>query len=386
MKSSTIWILGILSILAILGAIHAITMSISLGLNALFQPYLIGGLTGEIPVLVYLLISVLAALILGGVTVDALVKSLSNTEQLKAIADKVSILENNQESQFKLLESMQARVFLVDENIERTRKDVTEKLGKQGDEIKQTIDIGQQSQQKIMEDVQSQTLVVDNSLENVRKEVSKGLTAQGEAIKQSQMNLTNRFDSKLSDIKEEMAKQLGEIKTYSEQQEQSSKKAVSTVLKQKDDIADMKSKLDTIKEEVVKPKPELNSLSNTEDVKGIGPKKANELKEIGITTVAEFILTDPPIIADKTSTSIGTVEKLQGLAQLGMVPGVKGKDLTLLEEVGVADRKTLANQDPIDLSRRINGIYKGLVEKGQISEGEKPTIEEITSWIKLAKV
>jgi len=336
--------------------------------------------------LVYLFISVLVALILGGVTINALVKSLSNTEQLKAIADKVSILENNQESQFKLLESMQARVFLVDENIERTRKDVTEKLGKQGDEIKQTIDLGQQSQQKLMEDVQSQTLVVDNSLENVRKEVSRGLTAQGEAIKQSQMNLTNRFDSKLSDIREEMVKQLGEIKTYSEQQEQSSKKAVSTVLKQKDDITEMKSKLDTIKEEVVKPKPELTSLSDTEDVKGIGPKKANELKEIGITTVAEFILTDPPIIADKTSTSIGTVEKLQGLAQLAMVPGVKGKDLTLLEEVGVTDRKTLANQDPIDLSRRVNGIYKDLVEKGQISEGEKPTIEEITSWIKLAKI
>ncbi len=385
MKNSTICILGILSVLAILSAIHAITMSINLGLNASFQPFLIGSLVGEFPVVVYLLFSASVALILVGVTIYAIVKTLSNTDQLRAIADKVNVLENNQESQFKLLESMQARVFLVDENVERTRKDVTEKLGKQGEEIKQTIDVGQQSQQKLMEDIQSQTLLVDSSLENVRKDVSRGLTNQGEAIKQSQTNLTNRFDSKLSEIKEEMAKQLGEIKTYSEQQEQSNKKTVATVLKQKDEIADIKSKLDTIKEEVVKPKPELNSLSNTEDVKGIGPKKANELKEIGITNVGEFILTDPRIIAEKTSTSIGTVEKLQGIAQLSMVPGVRGKDLTLLEEVGVTDRKILANQDPIDLSKRINGIFKSLIDKGQISEAEKPTIEEIISWIKLAK-
>jgi predicted flap endonuclease-1-like 5' DNA nuclease len=385
LKSSTIWILGVLSILAVLSAIHAINMSISLGINATFQPYLIGGLTGAVPVSIYLLLSAFVALILVGGTTYAVVEVLSNTDRLRAIADKVNVLENNQESQFKLLESMQARVFLVDENIERTRKDVTERLINQGEEMKQTINAGQESQQKLMEDIQSQTILVDNSLENVRKDVSRGLTDQREAIKQSQTNLTSRIDAKLADIKEEMARQLGEVKTYSEKQEQNNKRAVATILKQKDEIADIKSKLDTIKEEVVKPKPELTSLSSTEDVKGIGPKKANELKEMGITTVGEFVLTDPQIIAEKTSTSLSTVEKLQGLAQLSMVPGVKGKDLTLLEEVGITDRKKLADQDPIDLSRRINNVFKGLVENGQISEAEKPTIEEITSWIKLAR-
>jgi predicted RecB family nuclease len=79
------------------------------------------------------------------------------------------------------------------------------------------------------------------------------------------------------------------------------------------------------------------------------------------------------------------VEKLQARAQLSMVPGVKEKDLILLEELSITSRRQLANQDPIDLSKRINKLFNNLVEKGQISEDEKPTIEEITSWVKFAK-
>jgi predicted RecB family nuclease len=96
-------------------------------------------------------------------------------------------------------------------------------------------------------------------------------------------------------------------------------------------------------------------------------------------------LTDPAVIAEKTGMSEKMVEKLQGRAQLAMVPGVKEKDLVLLEEAGVTNRKELANQDPLELGRKINGIFKVYVEEGKISEAEKPTIEEIYSWVKFAK-
>jgi hypothetical protein len=68
-----------------------------------------------------------------------------------------------------------------------------------------------------------------------------------------------------------------------------------------------------------------------------------------------------------------------------MVPGVKGKDLILLEELGVMSRRQLANQDPIDLSKRINRLFTSLAEKGQFSEDERPTIEEVISWIRFAR-
>ncbi|MFB0514325.1 MAG: DUF4332 domain-containing protein, partial [Candidatus Bathyarchaeia archaeon] len=86
-----------------------------------------------------------------------------------------------------------------------------------------------------------------------------------------------------------------------------------------------------------------------------------------------------------TGTSQRTVEKLQGRAQLLMVPSIGEKDVTLLEELGITTRKKLANQDPINLGMKMNGILKSFVEKGKISEKEKPTIEEIDSWIKSAK-
>lgn len=385
MKTLT-WILVLLTLLAVFSSIHAIVLSINPGLNANFQPFLIGTFTGAVPVYVHLLISLIAALVLLAVTSDRVFDELSSTDKLKAIAEKVDTLTNNQDNSQKLLESMQARVFLVDENLEHTRKEVAKKLDDQGADVKQTLDASVATQQKLADDTQSRLFMVDSNMENMRKDFKKGLDEQGEAIKQSQTNLVNRLNGQLSDLRDEIARQLGDIKASSEQQEQQEKKAANAILKQRDEITDVKLRLDSLEEELAKPKPELTSLSETVDVKGIGPTKANELKEMGIATVGEFILTDPQVIAQGTSTSQGVVEKLQARAQLSMVPGVKEKDLILLEELGITSRRQLANQDSIDLSKRISKLFNNLVEKGQISGDEKPTIEEITSWVKFAKI
>ncbi len=68
-----------------------------------------------------------------------------------------------------------------------------------------------------------------------------------------------------------------------------------------------------------------------------------------------------------------------------MVPGIDEKDLIILEDLDIMNRKKLADQDPIELGRRMNGILKAYVEKGKISEAEKPTIEEIDFWIRSAR-
>jgi hypothetical protein len=56
-----------------------------------------------------------------------------------------------------------------------------------------------------------------------------------------------------------------------------------------------------------------------------------------------------------------------------------------LEELDILDRRTLAEQDPIDLSKKMNAIFKVSVAKGKVSEGDKPTIEEIDTWVKFVK-
>ena len=68
-----------------------------------------------------------------------------------------------------------------------------------------------------------------------------------------------------------------------------------------------------------------------------------------------------------------------------MVPGIKEKELILLEEVEVTNRKELAEQDPLELGKKINSVFEMCVEKGKITEAEKPTIEEIYSWVKFAR-
>ncbi len=68
-----------------------------------------------------------------------------------------------------------------------------------------------------------------------------------------------------------------------------------------------------------------------------------------------------------------------------MVPGVKEKYLSLLEGVNVRDRNSLSEQDPIALSKKINTIFEANVAKRKISPADKPTIEEIDSWVKFSR-
>jgi len=190
----------------------------------------------------------------------------------------------------------------------------------------------------------------------------------------------------LADVKDDLTRQVAKMGNAVERQENRNIKSAKAILKQEGEIADISLKLEKLEADFVKPKPQLTSQDKVEDVRGIGETTGNELREMEITNVGELILTDPAVIAEKTEMSEKTVEKLQGRAQLAMVPGVKEKDSVLLEEAGVTNRKELASQDPFELGRRINEIVKVYVEEGKISEAEKPTLEEIDSWIRFAKV
>ena len=136
---------------------------------------------------------------------------------------------------------------------------------------------------------------------------------------------------------------------------------------------------------LVRPETLLTSQSNVEDVKGIGPNKGAELREIGITTAGDLIMADPRVLAEKLGSSDKTTEKLQGRAHLSMIPGLKEKDLLLLEEIDITDRKNLSSQDPMELSQKINAAFKAELAKGRVTELDRPTIEEIDSWVKFTK-
>jgi hypothetical protein len=372
LQGKAIWILGFFSFLAGLSSVNAIILWVNLGLDGLFQPPLIGSLTGGIPIWAYLLISIIVMFVFLGATSAKVVSELSNKELLNEINAKASTLESGQKLQQKVLESLQARVFLVDESLDAMRKEVAKAFGKQGEEIKQ-----------VHADL---VKTFDSELADVKGEMARQINAQREEIKKINANLANLFAKNLAEVRDETARQLGKIGNTMARHEQRNSKNAKAILKQMGEIAAIKLTIEKLEDELAKmPKPQLTSQSNIEEVRGIGETTGNELREMGITNVDELVLTDSAVIAEKTGMSEKTVEKLQGRAQLAMVPSVKEKDMILLEEAGVTNRKELASQDPLELGRKINEVFKVYVEEKKISEAEKPTIEEIYSWIKFAK-
>jgi len=371
MQGKAIWALGFFSFLSGLNAITAIVLAVNLGIEGTFTPYLIGSLTGGIPVYVYLVASIIATLFFLGGTAIKLVTELSNKALLNEINAKASNLESGQKLQQKVLESLQARVFLVDESVSGMRKEVAKAFTKQEEEMKQ---------------VQANLVKkFDSELASVKAEMARQLKAQNKEMKENNENLVNLFTKNLADVKDELARQLMGIENTMAAHERSNKKMEKAFLKQEEEIGNVKLELERLEDEFVSPKAQLTSDSKPEDVRGIGENTGNELREMGITSVGDLVLTDAAVIAEKTEMSEKMVEKLQGRAQLAMVPGIKEKELVLLEEVGVMNRKELAEQEPLELGRKINGVFEFCVEKGKISEAEKPTIEEIYSWVKLAK-
>jgi hypothetical protein len=371
LKGKTVWILTFLAFFSALNAINAVFMSFSIGIEGTFPPPLISSVISEFPVYVYLIISIIAAFLFIGAACVSLVTELSNKEILNEINAKVNTLESGQKLQQKVLESLQARVFLVDESVNKTRKDMARAFAKQEEEMKE-------AQAKVIDKFESE-------LFDVKGEMTKQIKGQREEIKKLNTNMVNLFTKNLAGVKDEIAKQLLLMATTLESQERRSRKTEKTISKQEAEIAEIKSKMVRLEEEFVVPKPQLTSDCKVEDVRGIGENTGNELREMGITDVGEFVLTDSRVIADRIDMSEKTVEKLQGRAQLAMVPSLQEKDLVLLEEAEVMNRKELASQDPLELGMKISQISKIFVQEGKITEAETPTIEEVYSWIKAAK-
>jgi hypothetical protein len=381
LKGKAIWILGLLAFLAGANVINSVIMWFEIGPEATFTPYLFGSLIGEIPNYVYFLVSLIAFVVFLGATSHKVVDDISNTDQINAIVENVDRLEAGQQSQQKLLEGVQAKVFLVDEGLERTRKDFSKALAEQGESIAKSLDSGHQAQRKALDSVQGQVFLLDESLKSIKKE----LGAQAEIVKGTNATLVDTFGPQLADMQATLAKQIGETENALAQVKRSEKRTSATIKKQQDQIAEITLKLEQLVSVLATPKPMLTSKSSIEDVKGIGPGRGTELKEMGITNAGELVMADTKILAGRMGSSEKTVEKLQGRAQLSMVPGLNEKSLLLLEELDVIDRKSLAEQDPIELSKKINAVFKINLDKGKVLESDLPTIEEIDSWIKFAK-
>ena len=381
MKGTAIWILALFSVLSGANVVNAVIMWFNLGPEGTFTSYLIGNFVGAIPVYLYLFVSVvLTAVFLGGASYS-IVNELSYADQINAVDEEVNRLESALQFQHEILEGVQTNMYMVDESLEHNSKVFSTGLVEQGNALKQSFERSLKAQQNMLDGVQEQVFLIDKKLNNI----GQGLNEQRGATKEVIGDFLESLGPQLAVIKETVERQRGEMENAFAQFERKEKNSMATITEQKNELAKIRLKLEKLERCIFEPEPLIGSQNNVMDVKGIGHGKAAKLKEIGITNVGEFITAESEVVAEGMGSSEKTAEKLQGRAQLSMVPGVKKKYLFLLEGVNIRDRNSLSEQDPIELSKKINSVFEANVAKGRFSPVDKPTIEEIDSWVKFSR-
>ena len=226
---------------------------------------------------------------------------------------------------------------------------------------------------------------VVTDLKEDKKEVLEAVANQEKTVKKVRSDLISVVDSKAIEAVDKIAVDLKKQETAMFGMKRITEEASADIRNQRAELEEIKTRLERLESSIAPSQAELKSLDSPEEIKGIGPALGKELRSLGITSVGEFLMTDPQIIGEKTRVSNEMAENLQAYAQLMMVPGITSSDAELLIDSGVKSRKELSSQDLIVLSRNVRALGKIYVDQGKISNEEMPTIEKIALWIRNAR-
>ncbi len=350
-KGVAVWIVGFLTFLAVVNVVNAVLLWRLLDPAASITPYLIGDWIGNIQVSTYLWASLATTFVLLGLTSIIAYRRLPPDPAI-----------------VRMLVKLGGYLATTKKIAEMTQRD---------------LDDGLENNREARERFFRKT---DANLENIRQEMADALVRQESTIQKVRKDALSAIETGLSKVGEELLRRLDKQVRTMQKVERMSRQSAKKVEKQVASLVDMRSKLEKMEAELTSPQPMLTSRNDLEEMKGVGSVLGKELRSLGLTNIGELIATDPTTIAADAHPSPEMVEHLQQKALLLMTPGLTESDARLLKEVEVTSRKELAEQDPLSLSRKIEEVAKIYVEKGKISREEKPTIEEITSWIKHAKL
>jgi hypothetical protein len=350
-RGIAVWLSGFVTFLAVLSSISIGLLLITEGQGAIVRPYLIGDLIGDLSVELYLWISVAITFILLGITcLIAYRKQPPDPEIIKMllkVGGNLAALRKTQE----------ASTAEIAEQIDYSRRVNSKFFGNINSDI---------------EEVGKSTLA---QFENQDKNIKKTRRDLNSALEK----ISNETLGKMAvDLKKYEIAIIG-IRRLNEENSMNLKN-------QQQELEEIKNKLETIEGNIVfSAKAKLKSSDNPEEIKGIGPALGKELQDMGISSVGDLITTDAIMIGENTRVSQEMAENLQAMAQLMMIPGIDANDAELIIESGIKSRKELAEQDLISLSRKVSENAKSYLEKNKISNDEYPTIEEVSSWIRMAK-
>jgi len=349
-RGVTVWISTFVTFLSIM---HSFAMSILLineGADSIVNPYIICDIFGSLNVETYLWMSVTATFIFLGITcIIAYRKQPPDPEIIKMFLKVGGNLAT-------LRKAQEASITETASQMEYNRK----------------------VNQKIFSNIKL-------DLEETNKEIITLLAKQRGAFKKIHLDLVSTIEKKTVETGEKLSTDLRKQETTMIRLKRLNEESLAALNKQRAELEEIELRLERIEGNMVPIQAKLKSLDDPENIKGIGPSLGKELTGLGITSVGDFLTTDPYVIGEKTRISQELAENLQAMAQLMMIPGLDANDAELLTEVGVSSRVELASQDLIELSRKVREITKIYVDQGKISKDECPTIEEISSWIRMAR-
>lgn len=258
----------------------------------------------------------------------------------------------------------------------------------------------------------------DLSLYELSREFEEKLDAKSEDIKNSTNTALTKLGLREFQLKESMKtleQKLAESNDKLKETVESYEKILKTAQKKLGKIERKMSKIETGQKELPKLKKRLHALktvrkdlqslqktvakvnsvpepyvTSTDEIKVLEGKMLKKgtvrrLKSRGIKTIEDLLLKNPVEIAMTKAMSESEAKSLQSAIQLLMIPGIQHEDAALLLKSGVNSKQELALQDAFNLGARVSKVAELYLEEGKIKEDEKPTLEEIASWIRLAK-
>jgi len=363
-KGISVWILGFITFLATLNMLYAVRLGALEYTDSTIQLYIISDLTEtilgtrEMRVMDYFWVSTTLTFVFLGLTAIAATRKPP-------------------------LDPALVKMFVkLDGNLTANRRTLKDGL----EENKEAME---NARMDLLDGLDANRKASEKLLSNARIQIVGGLEEHGKIIRKIiqsvREELLSSIETNVRNVREETLTALGKQRSMIQKVTRLNKRSAKTMEKQMAELADMRTRLERMESAFAPPQPKLTSLDKPEDVKGIGPRLAEELKAIGITSVGELITTDSATIGEKTRVSQEMAKHLQATAQLLMIPGVDQNDTELLREVEVFTVKELAEQDPIQLSGKLTEVAKTYVEQGKITDSERPTVEEVSSWVRHAK-
>jgi len=359
-RGIVVWILGFITFLAALNTLYAVTLGALENTGSAVQLYLISDIT---------------EILFGTQQIRVMHHFWASTVLTFVFLGFTAIAANRKPP----LDPAMVKMFVkLDANLTANRKTLSEGL----EDNKMAVEAARTD---VLEGVEGYKKASERFLSTTRDEVMGGLEEQGKRIQSVGKALLSTIEKSVSDVRKETLIALGKQGGAIQKVQRLNKRSIEKIEKQTAELADMRTRMERLEGAFMPPQPKLTSLGKPEDVRGIGPRLAEELKAMGITNVGELITADSVAIDEKTRVSQEMAKQLQATAQLMMIPGVDENDAEMLKEVEVFTIRELAEQDPIQLSGKIREVAKSYVEQKKITEDKKPTVEEVLSWVRHAK-